>query len=83
MRNAFCSMFPDREMVGLSHPGGPDGKGDFPNLSIHDKKRVSSEFFNQTVQMYEHNITMDTPPKQILGQKLNGEMLALLIELFV
>ena len=33
--------------------------------------------------MYHHNLLMDTPAKQILGKKVNGEMLAFLIERFV
>ena len=29
LRNTFCSLFPDREMVALSHPAGPAGEGEF------------------------------------------------------
>ena len=71
-------------MIELPHPGGPNAKEgkEFKHLAFHDKDLVDNDYFEMTQLIYEFHF-LSTPVKTIFNRKMDGEMLACLLQSFV
>ena len=81
-RDKILKMFPDRELVAIRHPLGPeeqDDPGDLQSLALGD---LSPEFTSDA-HFLRSKIINDTPIKQIWSRTITGHTLAFLLTEYV
>ena len=75
-------MFPDRELVAITHPMGPECEEDPGDIEELLPNNLSPNFTNDVIHLKE-KIFNDTPIKKVWSRKINGKILSFLIKDYV